>query len=142
MNPGLALLAALLAAAAAACAPTTPAPLPSGATELGLATQRAPALALDIGGCASAGVEPVRVAVDADTMVFIAVRSGERRRLVWPAGFTARLLGGVGELVTPLGNTYARQGDVLSRLQGSPDDSGEILLCFASSNEYRNSPSP
>ena len=138
-RPALALLVALLAAA---CAPTTPAPLPSGATQLSLATQPAPPIALDIGGCASAGVEPVRVAVDNGAMVFDAVQGGERRPLVWPAGFSARLLGGVGELVTPLGNVYARQGDVLSRLQGSPGDNGDILLCFASSDEYRNSPSP
>ncbi len=139
-RPALALLAALVAVGA--CAPTTPAPLPSGATQLILATQPAPAIAVDVGGCSSAGVEPVHVAVDNGAMLFDAVQGGERRQLVWPAGFSARLLGGVGELVTPLGNVYARQGDVLSSLQGSPGDNGEILLCFASSDEYRNSPSP
>lgn len=134
------LLAALVVVGA--CAPTTPAPLPSGATQLSLATRPAPPIAIDVGGCASAGIEAVRVAVDNGAMVFDAVQSGERRQLVWPAGFSARLLGGVGELVTPLANIYAREGDVLSNLQGSPGDNGEILLCFASSEEYRNSPSP
>lgn len=145
MKPGLARFALASVAAplaATACAPTSPAALPSGATGLSLATLPAPPIALDVGGCSSARVEPVKVAVDNGAMVFDAVQGGERTQLVWPAGFSARLQGGVGGLVTPLGNVYARTGDVLSQLQGSPGDNGEILLCFASSDEYRNSPSP
>lgn len=44
-------------------------------------------------GCPSAGVEPVWAAVDGGATVVDAVQGGERRQLVWPAGFSARLLG-------------------------------------------------
>ena len=127
---------------AVACARTTPAPLPSGATVLKLKTQPPPQFALIRSGCNSALISPVVIKRDGDSMVFVLKDDGTPLGLVWPAGFSARALGGTAELVTPVGNVYGREGDVLSHLIGAAADNGDALICFASPDDYLNSPQP
>lgn len=63
-------------------------------------------------------------------MVFTRVDIGERVSVVWPSGYSARLLNGRAELVAPDGSVLARERDVISNLGGGSADNGDILLCF------------
>ena len=49
-------------------------------------------------------------------MVFADEASGNRLQVVWPNGYSARLMNGRAELVPPDGSVLARDGDVISHL--------------------------
>ncbi len=63
-------------------------------------------------------------------MVFTRVDIGERVSVVWPSGYSGRLLNGRAELVAPDGSVLARERDVISNLAGSSKDNGDTFLCF------------
>lgn len=75
-------------------------------------------------------VSPIRVERDGGAMVFTRVDIGERRSVVWPSGFSARLMDGRAELVYPDGSVLAGEGDVISNLAGAAADNGDTLVCF------------
>lgn len=75
-------------------------------------------------------VPPIRVERDGSAMVFMRVDIGERTSVVWPSGFSARLLDGRAELVYPDGSVLARERDVISNLAGGSADNGDTLICF------------
>jgi len=77
-----------------------------------------------------AGVAPVRVEVDGGAMVFERADGAHLVSLVWPYGYSARLLDGNGELVAPDGTVLAQQDQVISNLAGSSADNGDIVICF------------
>lgn len=62
--------------------------------------------------------------------MFKRVDIGERMSVVWPSGFSARLVNGRAELVAPDGSVLARERDVISNLAGGAADNGDILICF------------
>jgi hypothetical protein len=120
--------------------PPRPAPLPPGVTPLALLMQPAPLWRFPIGGCPAALLVPVRVERDGDAMAFVAEADGKRIPVRWPAGFSARLLDGRAELVTPGGRVFARDGEVLRSLGGGTADNGDALVCFGSPMEYEWGP--
>jgi hypothetical protein len=109
----------------------TPAPLPSGAAALTLRT--AAPITADPGpgwACPESLIAPVIVLRDGDAIAFELV-SGGRIVLVWPRGFSARLVDGRVEIVAPNGSVIGREGDVLSdMLAGVPSDICEINGVF------------
>ncbi len=116
------LLAALVLGACAGSpwSPRIPAPLPSDATALTLATapQAAPLPAGVEWGCPDQLIGDVRVFRVGGAVAFEWVGAGQVD-LVWPRGFSARLRHGATEIVAPDGSVIAREGDVISeRLVG------------------------
>jgi hypothetical protein len=77
-----------------------------------------------------AGVTPIRVERDGNSMVFVSVDIPARVSVVWPNGYSARLLDGRAELIAPDGSVLADDGDVISGLAGGAADNGDFHLCF------------
>jgi len=113
----------------------TPFPLPPDAAGVPLPTA-APAMPLPSGvswACPAMLIGPVRIDWDpvSKTVSFTSLATGQAVGLVWPRGFSARLLGGRLEIVTPDGAVVGRDGDQVSSLGGLPDD-----LCDVSGTLY------
>jgi hypothetical protein len=74
----------------------------SGATELALKRQPAPAFALIRGGCPMGLISPAVIKRDEGVMIFVAKEDTKLQMpLSWPSGFSARVVNGSAELVTP-----------------------------------------
>ena len=129
---GLILLGALalIVGAILMLSPQGPALLPPRATPLALRTQPWKPWPIGGFGCPMAGVAPLRVEVDGSSMVFERADGAHLVSIVWPYGFSARLLDGKAELVAPDGTVLATQDQVISNLAGSSADNGDIVICF------------
>lgn len=130
----------LACAVLAGCVSTRPWPLPSGATLLELKTQPPPQWALIRGGCNVALILPMVIERRGGEMIFVEKDTNQQRPLSWPSGFSARVVDGTAELVTPDGGVLGREGDVLSTLKGGVGDNGDLLVCFGSPDEYPTAP--
>ena len=53
-------------------------------------------------------------------------------QVVWPSGYSARLMNGRAELIQPDGirQVLARDGDAINDLAGGAADNGDFLICF------------
>jgi hypothetical protein len=110
--------------------PREPAPLPSGATPLSLRTEPWKLWPIGGFGCPMALISPIRVERDGTTMTFASVEGPGQVPVVWPHGYSARLLAGRAELVAPDGSVLAAEGATISNLSGGAADNGDLLLCF------------
>jgi hypothetical protein len=99
--------------------------LPAGATRLHIATER-PNITL---GCATALLEPVRVAASGDELTLVSVGSGSTVRVVWPSGFGAWRVGGIAVVADPWGSVVGREGDVLDSLAGGSGADEGFHIC-------------
>jgi hypothetical protein len=116
--------------------------LPANATPLALRTQPWTLWSPAGLSCPLATVTPVRMERDGEFVVFADEASGNRMPVVWPNGFSARLVGGRAELVPPNGSVLARDGDVISNLASAAADNGDILVCLDFASRPRVEPSP
>lgn len=89
-----------------------------------------------------AALTPIRVERDGGSMVFADEASGNRGPVVWPNGYSAWLMNGRAELVSPNGSVLARDGDVISNLASGAADNGDILICFDFASKPLVRPSP
>jgi hypothetical protein len=121
--------------------PSRPAVLPANALPLTLRTQPWKLWPLSF-GCGLAALTPIRVERDGVSMVFADEASGKRLQVVWPNGYSARLVDGRAELVPPDGSVLARDGDVISNLAAGAADNGDLLVCIDAASEPVVEPSP
>jgi hypothetical protein len=127
---GLFVVVAVLAGAAVFFfVPYRPASLPAGAMPLTLRTQPWKLWPLSF-GCGMAGLTPIRVQRDGVSMVFADEAGGNPLQVVWPSGYSARLMNGRAELLPPDGSVLARDGDVISGLASGAADNGDLLVCL------------
>lgn len=140
---GLLVAVALVAGAAVwLLGPSQAAVLPANAVPLVLRTQPW-RLWPPVGfSCGMAGVTPIRVERDGGSMVFADATSGNRSQIVWPNGYSARLMNGRAELVPPNGSVLARDGDVISGLSGNAQDNGDTFICLDFASQPLVQPSP
>ena len=61
--------------------------------------------------------------------MFALAEGGTERLIVWPRGFSARLIDGRGELIAPDGTVIGRDGDVLDHMGGSGPSPDAFHVC-------------
>lgn len=87
--------------------------------------------------CRLARAGPVRVARDGQMLVFTSLDGKTTADLIWPRGFTARLLDGRVELVARDGSVVAREGDVLDGMGGGIGATGNgFHICSVAGMGY------
>ena len=102
--------------------------LPDGATRLSIST--APPHLMPTFGCPAALLGVVRVTTVGSEMVFVSEDGGQPVKIVWPSGWAAWRLDGLGELVDRDGNVIAREGDVIhDQFGGGVSDDGAFHVC-------------
>lgn len=107
------------------------------ALPLGLAVED-PAPPLPSGtqwACPQALAGPVRLARDGQMLVVVSLDTNATANLVWPRGFSARLLDGRAELIARDGSVIAREGDVLGDLGGGGTGDG-FHVCSVAETVY------
>jgi hypothetical protein len=119
------LIGALLLASCGAGAET-----PSG-TPLSLHTAQASS-----SSCPAAALLPVKLSRSDDALTALRVTDGAPVDVTWPHNFTAVLVGGTAELLSPTGVVLAREGDELSDIGGARDQTGSFVVCSIGSSRY------
>jgi hypothetical protein len=108
----------LLAAVVAACVSQ-----PNAAASLEISTRPVSSPRADEAEvCNQALLGPVIIGRKGDVLIFSSVDTSREVELVWPHGFSARVIAGKGELVDSLGVVVGREGDTLSNLGGAGGD--------------------
>jgi hypothetical protein len=82
--------------------------------------------------CNQARFEPLVVGRTGDRLTFTGATSGQTATVIWPHGFTARVIDGKGALLDPSGTVIGREGDTLANLGG-----GGGTVCSIGSRIYR-----
>ena len=89
-----------------------------------------------------AALTPIRVERDGVSMVFADEASGDRLQVVWPNGYSARLVNERAELIPPDGSVLAREGDLITNLAAAAADNGDLLVCLDAASKPVVEPSP
>jgi hypothetical protein len=108
------LVALLLAVALVGCTGKAP-------VDGALTIDTAPAFSPQSGAvevCNQAILEPLVVGRSGDWLTFTGATSGHASAVIWPHGFTARVIDGKGALLDPSGTVIGREGDALTDLGG------------------------
>jgi hypothetical protein len=108
------LVALLLAVALVGCTGKAP-------VDGALTIDTAPAFSPQSGAvevCHQAILEPLVVGRSGDRLTFTGATSGHASTVIWPHGFTARVIDGKGALLDPSGTVIGREGDTLTDLGG------------------------
>jgi hypothetical protein len=79
--------------------------------------------------CHAVGGEPARIERSGSELIFVSVKSGQPMAVYWPAGYSARLVDGVGELVADDGTMVGREGDVIDGLLLTDSGTGIFIVC-------------
>jgi hypothetical protein len=113
-QPMIKLLTLLLAVAIAGCTGRAPA---GGALTIDTASAYSPQPgAAEV--CEQAIFEWMVVGRTGDRLTFTGVTSGHVATLIWPHGFTARVIDDKGALLDPFGIVIGREGDTIADLGG------------------------
>jgi hypothetical protein len=87
--------------------------------------------------CPQARAGPVRLARDGQMLVFFSLDAKITANLVWPRGFSARLLDGRAELIARDGSVIGREGDVLDGMSGGLGATGDAFhVCAVAGKGY------
>jgi hypothetical protein len=114
-------------------------PTSAGGTPLTIGTEPAPTPLPNgaVWACAQALMGPVRVERSGSALVFISTFTGGVGPIVWPHGFSARLVDGKAQLLAPDGTVIAREGDVLGDLGGGIGLTGDAFhVCSINGTLY------
>lgn len=136
---GFALVAGLMVLAALLLSARPRGTLPPGATSLALAVEdpATPRPSGAVWACRMANAGPVRVARDNGELIFMSLDGRAQVPLVWPRGFSARLVNRRAELVARDGSVLAREGDVLNKLGGGLGAVGDAFhVCTVGGKIY------
>jgi hypothetical protein len=85
--------------------------------------------------CNQALLEPLVVGRTGDWLTFTGATSGHAAAVVWPHGFTARIIDGKGALLDPSGAVIGREGDTLTDVGGGSSGDG-FAVCSIGSHIY------
>ena len=87
------------------------------------------------GYCSWARLEPVRMELSGSEVRFASVATGKPVRIVWPAGFSARIVNASAERVASDGTIVAHEGDTLTRVGGGYEG-GAFHVCMVGDTTY------
>ena len=129
--------AVVLMAAVAGCSNVAPTSAP---TAMLLTIETAPTLTAPPGGvaaCALARLLPIVIKRDGDRLMFVNAQSSQTVAVIWPHGFSARVVNGKGELLDPSGAIIGTEGDTLSELGGGFGAEGQAFgVCSIGNRTY------
>jgi len=102
-------------------------------TRLGLRTDESQG---QPGVCALGATRPFRIERDGNDMVFVDVKTDERRSIIWPFGFAAWLEFDMAVLYARDGTVVGREGDVLSNILGIEVVGDGLDVCGVGARSY------
>jgi len=88
--------------------------------------------------CGDALLDPVEPRLRGTSLEFVSAANGALVHVVWPRGFSARLVNGVAEVVAPAGDVLAREGEAITGLGGNGSDPFEV--CTVGGRSYGPAP--
>lgn len=120
----------------AGCSSVAPAASP---TDVPLGVDTAPQLTAPPGGvvaCTLASIGNLVIHRDGDHLVFLSQSSDRTVDVVWPYGFTARVVNGAAELLDPFGAVVGTEGVPMGPVGGGRGGVGAFYACSIGHHIY------